>query len=385
MLDNPMLDSPSKTILLIDDDTAVLGVLRDCLRSHYRITIATDGQTALQRAQALPDLILLDVRLPDMTGHEVCARLQRDPATSHIPIIFLSSNDTAADITRGLKLGAVDYVTKPVIPSIVLARVQTQLRLRDQRSHLEELVKERTQDLESRTAELLLSQELAIVALGSLAETRDNETGNHIHRTRAYVETMARRLKQLPRYANTISDHHWEMMWRSAPLHDLGKVGIPDSILLKPGKLTAEEFEIMKRHASLGFEALHAAETRTRTENSFLSVAAEIAQSHHERWDGTGYPGGFAGEDIPLSARVMAIADVYDALISRRVYKPPMPHEAALEIINEGRGRHFDPMILDCFMSDHDEFRRIALQFSDDPEDNKTDNKADNPNVTDKD
>ena len=359
----------SKTILLVDDDPAVLEVLRNCLRPLYRVTVATDGITALELARARPDLILLDVRLPDLSGHEVLARLQSEAGAAQIPVIFLSSNDTPEDITRGLQLGAVDYVTKPVIPSVVVARVQTHLRLRDQSAHLEELVMERTRDLEARTVELLQSQELGMVALGSLAEARDNETGNHIHRTRAYVEVMAKELSGLPEYVNTISALQWERMWRSAPLHDLGKVGIPDQILLKPGKLTADEFEIMKRHAVIGYEALRAAEIRTRTEKSFLGVAAEIAHSHHERWDGAGYPQQLAGEDIPLSARVMAVADVYDALISRRVYKPSMPANEALEIIRDGRGSYFDPRIVDCFLRQHDVFRLIAAQYRDETTD----------------
>lgn len=352
-----------KTILLVDDDPAALDVLRSCLRPYFRLIIATSGQIALQLARAQPDLILLDVRMPGMSGHEVLAELKRDPATQNIPVIFLSGNDAIEDITQGLKLGAVDYVTKPIIPPVVVARVQTHLRLRDQSSHLEEMVNERTRDLESRTAEVVLSQELAIVALGSLSEARDNETGNHIQRTRAYVEIIARQLA--PEYMGSIAEREWKMMWRSAPLHDLGKVGIPDSILLKPGKLTAAEFEIMKRHTVIGYEALRAAEIRTHTDKSFLFVAAEIAHSHHERWDGSGYPRGLAGEDIPLSARIMAVADVYDALISKRVYKEPMPHAAAVEVMCDGRGTHFDPKIIDCFLNNHEEFRYIANQFSD--------------------
>ncbi|MFZ2855626.1 MAG: HD domain-containing phosphohydrolase [Rhodocyclaceae bacterium] len=357
-----------KTILLVDDDPAVLGVLKECLRPHYQIRIAINGQKAVELARIfpLPDLILLDVRLPDMAGYEVCASLKQDLLTAQIPVIFLSSHADVVNITHGLELGAVDYVTKPVAPPILLARVQTHLRLRDQSIHLEYLVNERTQDLQAKTAELLLSQELTIVALGSLAETRDNETGNHIQRTRAYVEVMARRLAVLPRYRETVSAAQWEMMWRSAPLHDLGKVGIPDHILLKPGKLTVEEFEVMKRHPVIGRDALRAAEQRTRSHDSILRVACEIAYSHHERWDGTGYPEGMSGEDIPLSARLMALADVYDALICRRVYKAAMPHDVAVEIIRDGRGKHFDPQIVDCFLEDVEEFQCIASRFSDD-------------------
>jgi putative two-component system response regulator len=356
-----------KTILLVDDDPAVLGVLKECLRPHYQIRIATTGCKALELARMLPlpDLVLLDVRLPDMGGYEVCSILKQDAQTAPVPVIFLSSHSDVLNITHGLELGAVDYVSKPVAPPILLARVKTHLRLHDQRIDLEHLVSERTQDLQKRTDELLISQELTIVALGSLAETRDNETGNHIQRTRAYVEAMAGRLAVLPKYRDTVSPEQWQMMWRSAPLHDLGKVGIPDSILLKPGKLTAEEFTVMKRHPVIGRDALRAAEYRANAEGSILKVAGEIAYSHHERWDGSGYPEGLSGENIPISARLMALADVYDALVCRRVYKEPMPHSVAVDIIRDGRAQHFDPQIVDCFLENDEQFRDIALRFSD--------------------
>ena len=371
-----------KLILLVDDDPAVLGVLKEALRPHYQMRIATLGRKALELAhlQPLPDLILLDVKLPDMTGYDVCTQLKKDPRTAAIPVMFLSSHSDVENITRGLELGAVDYVSKPVAPPILLARVRTHLRLReagdllrDQNLHLESLVSKRTRDLEARTLELQarttdlqLSQDLTIVALGSIAETRDNETGNHIHRTRAYVQVMTQRLAILPRYRDTLSEEQWTMTWKSAPLHDIGKVGIPDHILMKPGKLTVEEFEAMKRHPAIGRDALRDAETRMGAEGSFLGVAKEIAYGHHERWDGSGYPQGVSGETIPLSARLMALADVYDALISKRVYKPAWTHADAVAMIGEGRGRHFDPSLVDCFLEDADEFRYIASRFSDD-------------------
>lgn len=373
-----------KLILLVDDDPAVLRIVKDKLRPHYQIRIATLGQKALELAslQPMPDLILLDVKLPDMHGHEVCARLKQNALTAAIPVIFLSSNTDVDTITRGLELGAVDYVSKPVVPPTLLARVRTHLRLReagellrDQNAHLETLVKNRTRDLErksselqARSTELQLSQDLTIIALGSIAETRDNETGNHIHRTRAYVEVMARRLAPLPRYRDSISAEKWTLIWKSAPLHDIGKVGIPDSILLKPGKLSPEEFAVMKRHPAIGRDALRQAELRMGTDGSFLATAKEITYSHHERWDGTGYPEGLRGEAIPISARLMALADVYDALISKRVYKPAFAHATAIEIIIEGKGNHFDPSLVDCFLEDADEFRYIASRFSDDTE-----------------
>ncbi len=366
-----------KIILLVDDDPAVLEALNECLRPHYQTRIATRGQKGLElaRLQPQPDLILLDVELPDMKGYTVCEALKRDQLTAQIPVMFLSSHTDVVDITRGLQLGAVDYVTKPVAPPILLARVQTHLRLReasdflrDQNAHLEALVSRRTRDLEARTLELQNSQDLTIFALGSIAETRDNETGNHIYRTSAYVEVMARRLAA--RLSRQDSDMHpWEMIWKSAPLHDIGKVGIPDHILLKPGKLSAQEFEVMKRHTVLGRDAIRAAEIRVKSEGSFLRVASEIAYGHHERWDGTGYPLGIGGNDIPLSARLMALADVYDALVSKRVYKPPMPHATAVEIIREGRGSHFDPEVLDVFLEEADAFEDITLRYSDVAED----------------
>ena len=375
-----------KLILLVDDDPAILGVLKDCLRPFFQLRIATLGHKALElaRLQPLPDLILLDVKLPDMHGYDICMRLKQDPLTAAIPVIFLSSHADAEHITRGLLLGAVDYVNKPVEPPILLARIRTHLRLReagdmlrDQNAHLESLVSNRTRELEVRTAELhartidlQLSQDLTIVALGSISETRDNETGNHIHRTRAYVKTLALRLSRLPRYWQTMSEEQWEMIWKSAPLHDIGKVGIPDHILLKPGKLTVEEFAVMKRHPTIGHDSLHQAEIRMGSDASFLSTAKEIALSHYEKWDGSGYPQGLSAEAIPLCARMMALADVYDALISKRVYKPAWSHADAdaVAMVREGSGTHFDPALVDCFMEDADEFRCIAARFSDTPD-----------------
>jgi len=365
-----------KTILLVDDDPAVLGVLKEFLRPHYHVRIATMGKTALElaRLRPLPDLILLDVKLPDMSGYSICTALKQDELTALIPIIFLSSNSDVEDITHGLEAGAVDYISKPVKPPILLARVKTHMRLqeagdllRNHNAQLETLVSERTADLMARTAELQLSQDLTIVALGSIAETRDHETGSHIYRTRAYVEIIAKRLAQLPRYKDSLSEMQWAMIWKSAPLHDIGKVGIPDHILLKPGKLTAEEFQIMKRHPTIGRDALQAAEIRMGSASSFLSVAKQIAYAHHERWDGTGYPEGICREAIPLSARIMALADTYDAMTTRRVYKAPIPHEYAIETIREGRGKAFDPLITDCFLENTDEIQKIALEFSDKP------------------
>lgn len=363
-----------KTLLLVDDEPLNLNILNDFLRRDYHTRIATDGPQAIRLAHLnpLPDLILLDVNMPGMDGYEVCSRLKNDRITAHIPLIFLSALDKTEEITRGLNLGAVDYIAKPVIPSIVTARVRTHLRLNEAREllenhnqNLESLVTERTRALQEQTDEIMQIQELTIVALGSLAETRDNETGNHIFRTQAYVKALAEELSTTRYGQKNGTADDWPLIWKSAPLHDIGKVGIPDAILLKPARLTQAEFAIMQQHTELGRKALSIAESRVSLHKSYLRVAIDIAYSHHERWDGAGYPEGIGRESIPVSARLMAVADVYDALISMRVYKAPISHEDAIAIIREERGRQFDPDVVDCFLGLADDVRMVALQFDD--------------------
>ena len=337
------------------------------LKDRYRVKLAGTGEKALQIARTIPapDLILLDVMMPGMSGHEVCRQLKAAPTTRDIPIIFLTAMTGTEDEAAGLALGAADFITKPINPPIVLARVATQLQakagadfLRDQNQFLQTEVRKRTR-------ELAAIQDVTILAMASLAETRDNETGSHIRRTQHYVRALAMHLKSHPRFCAALDDHVIDMLYKSAPLHDIGKVGIPDRILLKPGRLEPHEFEIMKTHTTIGRDAIQHAEDQLGMPVEFLQYAKEIAYGHQEKWDGSGYPLGLAGEAIPLSARIMAVADVYDALISRRVYKAGMSHEKALEIMRAGRGAHFDPDILDAFLDLNDEFRRIALQFAD--------------------
>ncbi len=269
------------------------------------------------------------------------------------------------DEQQGFDCGAVDYITKPISPPIVLARVKTQLALKaaadflkDQNAYLEA-------EVTKRTREVQVVQDVTIMAMASLAETRDNETGNHIRRTQNYVKALARKLQAHPKFAAHLGDDAVEMLYKSAPLHDIGKVGIPDAILLKPGKLTPDEFEIMKTHTTLGRDAIVAAEKLIDAPSTFLRLAREIAHYHQEKWDGSGYPEKLAGEGIPLAARLMAVADVYDALISRRVYKPPFPRERAVAIIREGRGQHFDPDVVDAFLAIEEEFHAIADRYAD--------------------
>jgi putative two-component system response regulator len=308
-------------------------------------------------------------------GFEVCRQLKADPATRHIPVIFITAKSDPAYEQLGFALGAVDYITKPISPPVVNARVRTHLALKaaadflqDRNVYLEQEVERRTEEARRRTEELRISQEVTMVALASLAETRDNETGNHILRTQHYVLALATHLRDHARFSAALSEEVVDRVFKAAPLHDIGKVGIPDRILLKPGRLDADEFEIMKTHTTLGRDAIENAQRRVGVSVPLLEVAKEIALSHQEKWDGSGYPEGLAGEAIPLSARLMAVADVYDALISRRVYKAPMSHEQAAAIIVAGAGQHFDPDISDAFVALQAQFQMISSRFDDQDE-----------------
>ena len=355
------------TVLVVDDAPDSLVLMSALLKAQYKVKVANSGEKALKIALSgrPPDLILLDIVMPGMTGYEVCARLTADPATCNIPIIFLTTKAEVEAERAGLEIGAVDYITKPVSPPIVLARVKNHLALKAHADFLRSKSEFLESEVARRTREVAAIQDVTILIMASMAETRDSETGNHIRRTQFYVKVLAERLCQHPRFAATLTPNYINLLFKSAPLHDIGKVGIPDRILLKPGGLTREEFEIMKTHTTLGRDAIQAAEDRLGMRVEFLTLAKEIAYCHHEKWDGSGYSEGRAGNDIPLSARMMAVADVYDALISRRVYKEPFPHAKAVEIIAAGRGKHFDPVILDAFLALQDEFRAIAWRYAD--------------------
>lgn len=358
-------------ILIVDDEPINLKVMADLLRDSYGLIVAKDGPQALARlaGDPLPDLILLDVMMPGMDGVEVCRRLKGDARTRGVPVIFITAMGQVHDETRGFEVGAVDYITKPISPPVMLARVRTHIALREAQRALADQNRQLEDRMAERTRDLLRAQDATIRAMASLAETRDNETGNHIRRTQNYVLALALHLSRDPRYVGQLDEETIELLYKSAPLHDVGKVGIPDSILLKPGKLSDDEFHVMKTHAALGHDAIFAAEGQADLaiagESSFLRIAREIAHGHHERWDGTGYPQGLAGEAIPLSARLMAVADVYDALISRRCYKPPFPHEKAASIIRDGSGSHFDPVVVAAFNALEDEFTDIASRYKD--------------------
>ena len=362
-----------QTVLIVDDTPENLTVMNGLLKDLYRTKVANSGERALKiAAESPPDLVLLDIMMPGMDGYEVCRRLKAHPRTRTVPVIFLTAKSEVEDEQKGFEAGGVDYITKPISPPIVLARVLTHLTLkaaadflRDKNAYLES-------EVGKRTREVQVVQDVTIMAMASLAETRDNETGNHIRRTQNYVRALAKKLQSQPKFAELLDEATVEMLYKSAPLHDIGKVGIPDAILLKPGKLTPEEFDVMKTHTTLGRDAILAAEKLIDAPSTFLKLAREIAHYHQEKWDGSGYPGKLAGEAIPLSARLMALADVYDALISRRVYKPPFPREKAEAIIREGRGTHFDPDMVDAFVQITEEFHAIAERFADSEEDVKS-------------
>ncbi|MBW8463026.1 two-component system response regulator [Acidovorax sp.] len=366
-MNSPIELSGKCTVLVVDDTPDNLSLMSDLLRTDYKVKLAPSGERALQivAGESKPDLILLDIMMPDMDGYEVLRRLQFNPDTEDIRVIFLTAMIAADDESIGLELGAVDNITKPVNPAIVMARVRNHLQLKRARDFLAHHNHVLEEEVASRTRALAELQDATIRAMASLAETRDNETGNHIRRTQHYVEALARHLQNHPRFKEELTDAAIETIFKSAPLHDIGKVGIPDRILLKPGKLTPEEFEIMKTHTTLGRDAIVAAESDTTQDNPFFRYAKEITYSHQEKWDGSGYPEGLMGNNIPLSARLMAVADVYDALISERVYKAAFPHEQAVEIIRDGRGSHFDPDMVDAFLALSEEFRRIAQRFAD--------------------
>ena len=349
----------TQKVLIVDDTPENIQILMDTLKDSYAIVAATNGEKALRLAvkEPKPDIILLDVMMPGMDGYEVCQVLKKDPETKDIPVIFVTALSEAGDEARGLELGAVDFITKPFNPYLVKQRVNNHLDLKRHRDNLQELVDERTHQLR-------LTQQVTMEAMGALAEYRDPETGGHIRRTQHYVRALAIHLKDHPKFKDFLTDTVIDSLFMSAPLHDIGKVGIPDNVLLKPGKLTDEEWVIMRKHPTYGRDAILTAVNRLGPD-SFLSHAAVIAGNHHEKWNGSGYPAGLAGDDIPISARIMAIADVYDALISKRVYKPPFPHEKAVAIIKEDSGTHFDPDMVEAFLEITEDFRQIALQFAD--------------------
>jgi len=372
-------DVGSPTILIVDDEPANLAVLSQLLSPTYRVRACKSGEQALEAAhrEPRPDMILLDVMMPEMDGFAVLAKLQEDEQTRDLPVIFVTALDDEVDEERGLGLGAVDYITKPVKPAVVLARVRTHLDVKQARDRLKSQNVWLEAEVTRRMRENLLIQDISLCALAQLAETRDSDLGNHIARTQAYVEILARKLQSHSHFAAELDEVCLSRIVKASPLHDIGKVGIPDYILLKPGKLTPEEWEIMKTHCRIGGETIDRAMTKIlhlhtgwtdghKPESlAFLEMARVIATCHHEKWDGTGYPGGLAGSEIPLPARLMALADVFDALPTPRVYKEPWSMDEAAAVIREQEGKHFDPEIVEVFEGVKEAFEVIQRKLAD--------------------
>jgi putative two-component system response regulator len=367
-------------ILAVDDSPQILQQIHGLLSEDYQVMIAKDGETALTLVERRePDLILLDIVMPGMSGYDVCEKLKANPSTQHIPIIFVSSQADDDDQEKGFALGAADYISKPFSPNVTFARIKTHLQLkemtdflRDQNTFLEAEVSKRTDEIKSQSERLQALQQATILIVTSLAETRDLETGNHIRRTQFFIEAIAQELVESGEYSDELSADMIAPIVRSAPLHDIGKVGIPDAILTKRGKLTDAEYEVMKSHAQLGLDAIERAEKQLGIQVDFLQHAKEIAVGHHEKWNGSGYPKGIAGRDIPISARLMAIADVYDALINQRCYKPAIEHTKSVEIMKQGYGTHFDPVAFDAFLRCEQRIIQIAHEYRDDEDPTET-------------
>ncbi len=360
------------TVLVVDDSSANLSLLFGLLHESYTVKAVNHGAKALAMvSQDEPDLILLDIMMPDINGYEVCRELKANPRTQHIPVVFLTSKNEVENEEMGMALGAVDYITRPISPEILMSRLRAHLvdatharTMRVNNEYLEFEVAKRARDMAAL-------QEVTILALASLAEVRDVETGNHLRRTQNYIRALARKLLDHPRFSSFLNTGVIDMLFKCAPLHDIGKVGIPDRILLKPGRYEPNEMEIMRNHPRLGYEALMQAQVASVESMEFIQIAKQIVYSHHEKWDGSGYPQGLVGDAIPIPGRLMALADVYDALISRRVYKDGMAHEKAKAILMDGRGKHFDPDVFDTFLALEDEFRAIAERYADSEEDLK--------------
>lgn len=319
-------------ILVVDDEPANLNLIRQILKADYDLTFAKSGADAIANAlKHKPDLVLLDVMMPEMDGHEVCRQLKSDERTRMIPVIFCTAMTEEGDEATGFELGAVDYITKPVRPSVVKARVATHLQLHNQNRALEA----KSRALHS---DLIATRLKTLQMLGKAAEFKDNETGMHVIRMSHYSRALAQALGW--------NDFDCETLLNAAPMHDIGKIGTPDAILQKPAALTDEELVVMRSHCEAGAAII----TQADSEDPLFIMAAEIALCHHEKWDGSGYPQGLAGEDIPASARIVAIADVFDALSSVRPYKAAWPLPKIIDLLQNEAGKHFDPDFVKVFI-----------------------------------
>ncbi len=354
-----MFTDTKPTVLIVDDAPDNLMLIKMLLQGKYRVKLALNGEIALRAAeqQPLPDLILLDVMMPEMDGYQVCRQLKANPVTAAIPVLFLTAKNHLEDQRRGFQEGALDYVTKPIDPEVLQARVATHLQLKALRSQM--------QDQNQQLDQLTQIQDATILAVAAMVETGDNATRNHLRRTQHYVAAIAKQMQQQGKYAESLSDSNIALIFKAVPLHDIGKVGSNDPSLRNPGRLTEDEILLMRQHTIFGRDSILGVEQYLGISNPFLQYAREICYSHQERYDGSGYPEGLSGEAIPLAARIMAVADVYDALITSKSYKEAKPHAEAMKLMQNGRNQQFDPDVMDAFCAVEARILDIAEQFKD--------------------
>lgn len=349
----------NSVVMIIDNVPENLILLTNILQEEYNIKVFQNGKMAIESAfKNPPDLILLDTMMPEVDGYDICKELKEDIRFKEIPIIFINDSAGFFDKKKAFKAGGIDYISKPLDSSEVMARVKVHLTLRVLQNKLNSYNKKLKSIVDDQVKEITEGQLAIISAMTKLAEARDDDTGKHIERTQTFCKLLAEELKNDDEFKSIIDDNFIYNIYHASPLHDIGKISIPDRILLKPDKLTIDEFEVMKKHAAIGRDYLIEVYNKS-PKNSFLKMGVEIAGGHHEKFDGTGYPKGLKGANIPLSARIMALADVYDALRSKRVYKNALSHETSVEIISEGKGKHFDPYIVDAFLKLEKDFNNI--------------------------
>ncbi|MFI3254147.1 MAG: response regulator [Eubacteriales bacterium] len=362
-----------KIIMVIDDNVTNLNVARNALEEKYDVYLLPSGEKALKGLKKItPDLILLDVEMPEMSGFEVIQKIKEMGAPiSDIPVVFVTAKDDTGSEYEGLNLGAVDYIIKPFSFPLLLKRVEIHLKMDAQQKelqhyseNLEKMVDKKTETIQKKTESIQKLQYAIVRTFADMVEKRDRSTGAHVFRTSEYLKILLNVALEDKVYEDELEDVSVEDYAYASQLHDVGKIGIPDGILLKEGKLSTEEYHIMKSHASVGETSILSAMDLV-DDPSFLQIAADIAGSHHEKWDGSGYPRGLKGTEIPICGRLMAIADVYDALISSRAYKPSLTHDETLEIIYKGEGKHFDPVLMEIFRKTNHKFKEISDKYND--------------------
>lgn len=342
-------------VLIVDDVEINRVILREMLQNDYEIMEAESGMQAVQLVfdeKTRPDAVLLDIMMPEMDGFEVLQVMKSTPMTDKIPVLFITAADASITETKGLREGAVDYISKPFNPDVVSARLANHIQLMRYRHELEELVAQ-------KTADLLKTHEQMLETMATIIEYRSLESGMHIRRTRELTKILVKQMLKKPVFYQELMDLNFDLIIKAVAMHDIGKVGIPDSILLKPGRLTPEEFEVIKTHANIGSNIIDTISASLSEDAIYLQRCKEICRHHHERWDGKGYPDALKGTDIPLSARILSVVDVYEALVSERCYKAPIPHAKAVEMIVEGRGTQFCPEIVDVFLEVESEFAAL--------------------------